>query len=236
MTLRAVFLDVGNTLVREKNSRFALYAEAARTEGIEVSEDRMGALMRSAHRELPLWIDGSFRYSDLWFRAFIERIFRQELGLPAARLEALTQHLFDLFEQRDTFRILPGAVELLDTLEELGLARGIISNWSARLPRVLAELGLDGRFDFVLCSALEGAEKPSPQLFERALDLAGARPDQAVHAGDHPVYDVEAASALGITPFWVQHEERDTSSRPEGLRGDLWELRSYILSRGGKVP
>jgi hypothetical protein len=48
----------------------------------------------------------------------------------------------------------------------------VISNWSARLQRVLAAVGLGDAFDPVLCSACESLEKPDPELFRLAL---GAR-------------------------------------------------------------
>jgi len=41
MGLRAVFLDVGNTLLREEPSRFAQYARAAQEEGLTVPEAEM---------------------------------------------------------------------------------------------------------------------------------------------------------------------------------------------------
>ena len=59
-----------------------------------------------------------------------------------------SEHSWTRFEQPTTFRLYPGAVELLRTVRELGLTLGIISNWSARLPRVLAAVGIDSWFDF----------------------------------------------------------------------------------------
>jgi FMN phosphatase YigB (HAD superfamily) len=49
---------------------------------------------------------------------------------------------------------------------------GLISNWSPRLPKLLADLRISERVDFVLCSAIERAEKPDAALFERALARA----------------------------------------------------------------
>lgn len=227
--LSAVFLDVGDTLLREDPPRFAIYAEEAARFGVPVDPAAMGELMRAAHHELPVVLDGAFRYSDAWFEAFIERIFCGELGLPEERLEELTQELFRRFEDAATFRLYPGAIELLDRLRVRGCTIGIISNWSARLPRVLEAMDLASRVDFVLCSALEAAEKPEAVLFTRALERAGVPPEEAVHAGDHPVKDVRAARECGLAAVLVDHRDRHADS-PDTLRVRSLSELSHLLA------
>lgn len=189
MKLEAVSLDLGNTLLFEVPPRHAIYGEAARSRGRAVSDDAMGRLMRKAHQELPMVIDGSYRYGDRWFEAFIARIFHQELELTAPEVDAITEELFERFEDPATFRLYPGAQELLTGIRELGLRVGLTSNWSARLPRLLHALDLQQHFDFVLSSALERTEKPEPAIFLKAAELAGCPPENMLHAGDHAVKD-----------------------------------------------
>ena len=64
MALRALFVDVGNTLLREEPSRFELYAVQARARGVAIAEGEMSALMHRAHHELPSEIDGEWRYTE----------------------------------------------------------------------------------------------------------------------------------------------------------------------------
>jgi len=214
MTLRAVFLDVGNTLVREQPSRFEIYAMCARKYGLEVSTERMNQLMRTAHRELPREIRGAWRYTDRWFEAYIERIFGTELGLPPERLTALARELFARFSDPATFRLYPGALELCDRLRARGLVVGLVSNWSHRLPRLAADLGLSAHTDFVLCSALERAEKPDAEIFQRALARAGARASEALHAGDDVEKDLRGARAAGLRAVLVDHARTRGDSTP----------------------
>src|SRR5262245_33626995 len=234
MPLRALLLDVGNTLVRETPSRFAIYAEAARARGLAVDAGAMRALMSRAHRELPLVVEGGYRYSDAWFRAFIARIFGGALGLPPAAVEEIAAELFERFESPATFRVLPGARELLALARERGLVLGVVSNWSARLPRVLAALELESAFDFVICSALEGLEKPDPAIFRAALVRARARAEETVHAGDDWRLDVEGARAAGIEAVLVDHDG-ERGPLPGGAGESvhrvrtLGELASFIL-------
>lgn len=208
MVLRAVLLDVGNTLVRESPSRFAIYAEAARSRGIDVDEGRMNALMRRAHAELPREVNGGFRYSDPWFERYIERIFHDELGVPRDELAPLATKLFARFSDPATFELFDDALALIDTLRARGLKVGIVSNWSARLPRLLEDLRIAERVEFVVCSAIERLEKPDAAIFARALERAGVRADEALHAGDDLEKDVLGARRAGLRSVLVDHARR----------------------------
>ena len=236
--LRAVFLDVGNTLLYEEPARFEIYARAARRRGVEIDSLTMRQHMTNAHRELPDEIDGGYRYSDPWFDAYIQRIFHGELGIAASEVGAITRELFAAFEDPGTFRTFEGCRELLADARAGGLALGVISNWSARLPRVLAGMELAGAFDFVLCSAIERMEKPDPRIFRAALEQAGCAPEEALHAGDHPVKD-GAAAELGIEFVLVDHAAEHAADRSgehaangsPARVGSLGELAGYIAER-----
>ena len=225
MPLEAVLLDIGDTLLTEEPPRARIYAEEARERGLAVEDQEMGRLMRLAHHGLPERREGAYRYSDPWFEAFIERIYVAELGLEAAELPALTQVLFERFEDPGTFQLYAGARELLDGVRALGLRLGVVSNWSARLPRLLRAPELDDAFDFVLSSALEELEKPDPALFARALERAGSAPERTLHAGDHPEKD-GAAQQLGLQFVLVDHRGRHPDSPHERVEnlGALLEL------------
>lgn len=56
--------------------------------------------------------------------------------------------------------------------------------------------------------------KPHRSIFEKALEAAGVRPDEAVHIGDSMTSDVEPARMLGITPILLSRNE---SPVPEGV-------------------
>ncbi len=222
MPIKAFFVDVGNTLVREVPSRFAIYAECARAHGVALETPAMTALMRRAHAELPARFGGGFRYTDPWFAAYIERIFHHHLGIERAALPELSRGLFARFSDPATFELYPGALELLDTARAHGLATGVISNWSARLPGLLAGLGVAQRVDFVLCSAIEEVEKPDAEIFGRALARAGVDPDQALHAGDDLEKDYFGARRAGIRAVLVDHA---------GTRADLGHPRARDLAQ-----
>jgi len=234
VSARILFLDVGGTLLNERRPRHELYAACAAAHGLAVDPERMRRLMSNAHRALPLYVDGGYRYTDAWFRRFIEQIFCTELGLPEDQLAAVQEQLFAVFEDPATFELARGADELLALLARRDMRVGILSNWSARLPVLLGRLGLAGRFDPVVCSALVGCEKPDPRIFELALRLAGVSADQAIHVGDREDND-GAAAQVGIHTILVGSASNRAPRPPRSGSGerivrldDLEALCAYI--------
>ena len=57
--------------------------------------------------------------------------------------------------------------------------------------------------------------KPHRSIFEKALETARVRPDEAVHIGDSVTSDVEPSRQLGITPIYLSRN-RDVAL--EGVR------------------
>ncbi len=234
MALAHVFLDFGGTQARERRSRAALYVEAAASVGLALDEAAMARRMAEAHAALPRVIGSGAgaaqRYSDGWFRAFIERIFHTGLGLPRDALPGLEQQLFACFSDPTTFELFPGTLNLLRSLRDRGLGVGMISNWSPHLPELLEGLGLAEHLDPVLASASEGLEKPERALFERALEQAGIRSDQALHAGDHIDKDIRGARGAGLSAVLVDHGRHAADPRESERVESLEQLLRYILS------
>ena len=233
MPLKAVFIDAGNTLLYENPSRFEIYARAARGRGVSISTERMTGLMRTAHRELPREIDGAFRYSEDWFSAYIRFIFHDSLGLSSEELPGVSSEIFSRFADARTFRLFPGALELLEGLRRRGKRLGIISNWSQRLPSILAGLGVGERVDFVMASAIERLEKPEPEMFRRACARVDVAPGEALHAGDDARKDVEGAREAGLSSVRVDHGRAaggiaEDSETGAPLVGSLFELSDWI--------
>ena len=229
MTLQAVFIDVGNTLVYEKPSRFEIYAETARGRGLTLPTEEMDRLMRQAHKELPSVVDGAYRYTDPWCESYIERIFHDYLGLDRGELAPLREELFGRFSEPSTFELFPGTFDILARFRAQGLAIGLVSNWSTRLPRLMEALDITGRVDFVVTSAIERCEKPDPQIFNIALERAGVAADRALHAGDDVEKDLYGARRAGLRAVLVDHHDRhgpDPTPRVQNLH----ELAELVLA------
>jgi putative hydrolase of the HAD superfamily len=211
--IRAVFFDAGNTLFRESPIRWEIYASVAREFGLSGDPERMRAAMVRAHEETPIRVNGHFRYTNGWFQTYLSAVFRS-VGAREDQIPPIAETLVAAFRDRRTFVIFPEVEEVIGALRARGLAIGIISNWSPRLPSLLRDLALAPRFDFVLCSAIEEVEKPDPEIFARALARAGTAPEESIHVGDSLEKDVEGALASGIVPAFLDRPG------PHGLDGD----------------
>jgi putative hydrolase of the HAD superfamily len=91
---------------------------------------------------------------------------------------------------------------------------------------------LRGLFHHNLTAAGVGAAKPHPALFEAALEKAGVSVSQALHVGDDPLRDVEAARHLGMRSVWIYRHARtwpEELAPPDAAFSTLGELASSGL-------
>lgn len=123
------------------------------------------------------------------------------------------------------FRPYPDAVPALRAARERGLRAVCVSNWDCSLPQVLSRCGLTELLHGVVPSALAGARKPSPEIFERALSVAGCGPAEAVHVGDSPDEDVAGARAAGVAPVLI---DRGGEPTPDLGGGDVPRIASLV--------
>lgn len=115
-------------------------------------------------------------------------------------------------EVAQLFRILTiRRLELFpDTLPALRALRGrfrlaIVSDAQRLfLEPELREVGLEPFFEHTVVSADFGYRKPDRRLFERALELCGCAPGEALMIGDNLRRDVGGAQAAGIPAIWLR--------------------------------
>jgi len=98
--------------------------------------------------------------------------------------------------------IVDGALEALQKISDRGLRLALISNTGrtpgAAMRKVIGKMGLLDYFEVTAFSNEAGYLKPHPRIFELTLSRMGAKPQQAVHVGDHDVLDIQGAKACGM--------------------------------------
>ena len=100
---------------------------------------------------------------------------------------------------------------------------GLVTNGASCLQREKLEgAGLAGCFDAVVVSGDIGIGKPDAAPYARALELLGARPEDATMVGDSLANDVDGALAAGLRAVWLNRGGRE---RPPGRPG-LVEIAS----------
>lgn len=148
-------------------------------------------------------------------RARCTEVLRAELPASAQALAAEDLQAALMASLR--FRPYPEVPAVLAQLRAAGIRTVVASNWDVSLHDVLAATGLDRLVDGVVTSAELGAAKPDPALFRRALEVAGARPGEAVHAGDSVEHDVAGAIAAGVRPVLVARGGQAPAGVPAGV-------------------
>jgi putative hydrolase of the HAD superfamily len=201
--ITTITFDAGNTLLYCDPSPAEIYAGALGRHGRVVAAEDVAPVFADAWADLqertPPGID---RYSSqpggekAWWGAFLRDVLGR-LDHDAA-WEPLLDDLYDAFSKPDVWKAYPETRQTLEAVGARDLRMGVISNWDRRLPEILAALELDGFFEAVTVSAIEGVEKPAAAIFHRALDRLGVRPEETIHVGDSPLEDYQGAEGVGM--------------------------------------
>jgi putative hydrolase of the HAD superfamily len=218
--LRAVFLDIGDTVMRPNPSWEHVYAIAFEEYGVKVEVEALhGALRRAYHH-------GGYGF-EAGFDPTEETSFQRTMQIDSAALadlglepmpEAFFRRLSQLFMLTANWHVFPDVAPALAALRERGMVVGAVSNWVWQLPELLHALDLVKQFDFIAASSRVGYEKPHPEIFRWALDQARVSPEEAIHVGDHLDADVAGAQGVGIHAVLIDRRERFTDADvPQGV-------------------
>jgi putative hydrolase of the HAD superfamily len=191
--IRAISLDVGGTLIDPWPSVGHVYATVAEECGLPghdpaVITERFAAAWRSKT---------SFHYTSQCWADLVVKTFKgapAEFGLDSP----FFQRLYGRFAEADVWRIYDDVFPALRFLKESGYRLVAVSNWDDRLRVLLRNLRLDVFFDAIEVSAESGYHKPAPEIFRRAVEAIGARPETVLHVGDSVVEDYEGAIGAGL--------------------------------------
>jgi HAD superfamily hydrolase (TIGR01509 family) len=226
-SLRAVLLDLGETLVRPEPSWRDVYATVFRAWGIEADAD---AFERAFAESWSEWEhEGPFEATEeASFQRLMEldRLVFGRLGHPGLP-EAFFRDIDRAFHRRAAWFIFPDVGPALGALRDAGLRLAVVSNWGWTAPELLHLLELAGHFDAFAISARGGYQKPHPALFRHALDALAVAADDAIHVGDNPAADVAGAQRAGVAPVLIDRHGRHAADRVPVIR-DLCELLDLL--------
>ncbi|MCZ6658422.1 MAG: HAD family hydrolase [Gammaproteobacteria bacterium] len=212
--IRVITFDLDNTLwdvrtvIGNAEHRMRAWLAEHVPEVIELYED--GAVIQQIRDELiseqPAVVhDLSTLREEVVFRA-VRRCGRNE---NAAR--QLAQGAFcEFFEARHEVEYFDGALEALAALSKR-YTLGSLTNGNADAKK----LRLDRFFSFNFTAAGVGIGKPAPDMFQAALRHNGVSADAAVHIGDHPVDDIQAAQNVGMHTVWTNGPVQRSMRRSE---------------------
>ena len=200
MSLRAIFFDAGNTLIRMD---YAAIATELGRHGVSVTPEAVQRAEWKARVRIdaelfaPEGVFSTESHSTVehYTRYVVEGVGVTDAGVIASmtewrRLYNAPVGLWTVAE--------PEAAAALALVHDAGRVAGVVSNSNGTIRSILERLDLTRHLDFVLDSQEEGLEKPDPRFFQRALARAGVAPEEAAYIGDLYSVDVVGARRAGI--------------------------------------
>lgn len=232
MTVRAVFFDLGGTLLimrRDKVTRKVLLEQ-----GLDVDLERI----HRAYLRVELWWLATYgkmeltpeqtteAYRDLDAKVFLA-LFPESSVTQADAVSKRIQTTWPEVAKSVPLELYPDAIPTLTRLKEDGYVLALVSNAPPDTKNAVDSLGLAGYLDPVVISGLVGYSKPNPEIFNIALRLAKVLPEQTVHIGDVYESDVIGARSAGIQGILLDRDGSQASVDSPRI-GGLEEVYRFL--------
>ncbi len=121
-------------------------------------------------------------------------------------------------------------------LEELHVEYklGIVSNFAIPecIDKLMEKHGLKPFFDVVMVSGAINKRKPSPEIFQKALEILGVSAENAVFVGDTIDTDIMGAKAAGMKAIFIERRPQKEIEQacPNHTIKSLGELLEVIIN------
>lgn len=204
MTVRAVLLDLDDTLVDHRHAlRAALSALHRADERLGVLEfefllTEWQRLLEEMHEDVAIG-----RISVHESRVIRYRRFYELAGCSVGREEAESISERHLGEYMINRRVVPGALALIERLADRVPVAIVTNNTLHEQIEKLATFGLDHHVDALITSEECGVAKPDGAIFRCALERLHVDARDAVMVGDSWDKDVIGATRAGIRAIWL---------------------------------
>jgi putative hydrolase of the HAD superfamily len=211
--IRAVLFDLGGTLVDYHD--YAHWTDLAGRLFVTTDEERMAHAFHEVERET----DTRDRppYTEFWRRT-LERASGQAVDPTTA------QRYIGLLREHPGFtRLYSDTRRCLDQLAAERRRLAVVSNSTseAHVRGILHATEILPYFERVVSSGTEGVEKPSPEIFRRALDRMQLPAGDALYVGNLAFTDATAAREAGLHGVWLNRAGT-------GLGADPPEITSLL--------
>ncbi|NRB58373.1 MAG: noncanonical pyrimidine nucleotidase, YjjG family [Winogradskyella sp.] len=137
--------------------------------------------------------------------------------LSVAYIDYLTtfNHLFD------------GTIEILEYLKHKYELHIITNGFEEAQERKMKNANIKHYFKTITNSEMVGVKKPNPKIFNFALDLANATPEESIMIGDSLEADIQGADNIGMKT--IHFDYKDVTNNHDFKRViDLKSLINYL--------
>lgn len=162
-------------------------------------------------------VDQELQFFKQWYLSVFEDI--GIIDQIEERAEFLINHLWYIKKQ-----LYPETIKVLEYFKNKGFKMGVISDCPPSLEMTLKNVGIHNYFTSFSASSLVGAGKPSPIIFNDALNKLGVRAEECIFVDDTK-NEADGAREQGFTSFYL---DRTGECKEEWTIKSLDELIDFI--------
>jgi putative hydrolase of the HAD superfamily len=209
---KAIFFDWDHTLWDHDRNAFEVIQELMVELPMERSLSHSDSEIWTAFQLINdrLWDD--YQHGRISQKALRETRFVQFFEAMSWKGDA--QLFSDLYLSRTPRKtnLLPGAYQVIESLAHK-YPLYVLTNGFDDIQHVKIQgVGMSHFFQRIITSELAGCKKPSPDFFHFALKEAQCLASEVVMVGDHPVIDIQAAEAVGISAIHLHVRDESESA------------------------
>jgi len=228
--IKAVLFDALDTLFLAYPDRVSMYQRIVQeTCGLITTHEEMALAWGSVLAETEAAAKVSCQQTDSTGKAWLGFNARvlAKLGYTGDCEEKGKLVKFESWSNPDNYRLYPDVLPALTALQKLGIRIGCVSNEDGHLGSFFTKFGIPEYFELILTSEQVGCEKPSPQIFEKALSQLGLEPSEVIFVGDSLIGDYQGSEAVGMKPLLIDRDEKVTDDSVQRIKS-LTEIEKFL--------
>jgi putative hydrolase of the HAD superfamily len=206
--VKAIFFDFGDTLASMVPSKEELFLQAAISAQLELDLEQVKRAYRIVdfHNKYSSVSITDFSTRQTFYKNYNEELCKA-IGI-SNYFQALYPFLASHFERQKQWRLLNGAFEILNCLNERRIPLAVVANWNRDLSDLTECFGIRKFFACVISSQEAGIEKPDPRIFQLPVDILSlsTESDRILYVGNEYEADVLGARAAGLTPVLIDRD------------------------------
>jgi putative hydrolase of the HAD superfamily len=181
------------------------------------------------HHNAILWHryhNGFISSDDLKWKRMWRTLLDFKIGSEELAKKMSTEFLEILPTKQNLF---PYTHEILKHLREKNYVLHLITNGFEKTQwRKLDNSNLGQYFEEVITSEKSNSVKPNKEIFEYALNVAGAKLKESIMIGDNLDADIKGAMNIGMDSIFVNHLKVETDVKPTYVIYHLQELEDIL--------
>ncbi len=239
--IRAVFFDLGKTLLYPKDSWQSAFLRANKALAQALAAQDIAIDLRSFPYEFAECLNQYYVDREATLRETTTfrmlQLLVAEKGFSDAPVSKLRIALDAFYANtQQNWLLEKDAHAALRALKSNDYKLALISNAGddADVQTLIDKNNLRHYFDFIRSSAASGFRKPHRHMFEETLNKLGVFPQQCAMVGDTLDADIKGANALGIYSIWINRRVNQNTKtlidiRPKAVIQELTQLPKLLL-------